>query len=67
MAPWFPVAYKLEVSIYDSVIHLIIARYMYEEVAFNKGLQFFVWIVFPTIMVCFSVGFTHIVGPNAIG
>ena len=43
------------------------SRHMYEAVAFNKGLQFIVWIVFPSIMVCFSVGVTHIVGPNAIG
>ena len=43
------------------------SRHMYEEVAFNKGLQFIVWIVFPSIMVFFSVVVTHIVGPNAIG
>ncbi|ELU02185.1 hypothetical protein CAPTEDRAFT_218810 [Capitella teleta] len=42
-------------------------QWMFEELEFSVAAQFITWILFPFVFICFSTGFVHIVGSNAIG
>lgn len=61
------------VAIFSFMIDVIVEkiqiahRWAYREVDSSIVSQYFVWIVFPIVFICFSAGFTHIVGPTAIG
>ncbi|XP_077998012.1 chloride channel protein 2-like [Glandiceps talaboti] len=41
--------------------------WLFYELDGRPILQFFAWVAFPIIFIMFSTGFTHLVGPNAIG
>lgn len=45
----------------------IVRKWMYEATAFSVPCQYVTWILFPISLVAFSTGFTHLVGPHAIG
>lgn len=45
----------------------IVRKWMYEATSFSVPCQYFMWILFPMALVAFSTGFTHLVGPHAIG
>ncbi len=56
------------IVLYLQFVHSFAAyRWLYEELAFSPALQYLAWIMFPLVFICFSTGFVHIVGPNAIG
>uniref|UniRef100_A0A7M5X152 Chloride channel protein n=2 Tax=Clytia hemisphaerica TaxID=252671 RepID=A0A7M5X152_9CNID len=40
---------------------------LYKMVAFSTVLQYILWVGFPLLLICFSVGFVHLVSPHAIG
>ena len=41
--------------------------WLYEELSYSIPLQYLAWVCFPLVFICFSTGFVHVVGPNAIG
>lgn len=45
----------------------IVRKWMYDATAFSIPCQYMMWILFPMALVAFSTGFTHLVGPNAVG
>ena len=42
-------------------------KWLYDSSEGMPVLQFLLWILFPIVLICFSSGFVHLVGPNAIG
>lgn len=61
------------VAIFSFLIDVIVDRiqtahrWVYREASPSVVGQYFIWIFFPIVLICFSTGFTHIVGPTAIG
>ena len=49
------------------VCALVTAQIWLYEQPQNAFLQYLVWLIFPLTLVTFSVGFTHIVSPHAVG
>eukprot|EP00117_Sycon_ciliatum_P024435 scpid42908/ scgid20503/ Chloride channel protein 2 len=41
--------------------------WLYSELTQLVGIQYIIWIIYPCILIMFSVGFTHIVSPHAVG
>ena len=41
--------------------------YLYQLVGFSVVLQYILWVFFPLLLITFSVGFVHLVSPQAIG
>lgn len=41
--------------------------WLYKDLATHPALQYLAWVSFPTVLILFSSGFTHIVAPQAIG
>ncbi|KAI0214116.1 Chloride channel protein 2 [Lamellibrachia satsuma] len=55
--------------IMDLVIHECeyARKWLYDSTEGIPVAQFMLWILFPIVLICFSSGFVHLVGPNAIG
>ncbi|KAK2168076.1 hypothetical protein NP493_1244g00035 [Ridgeia piscesae] len=53
----------------DFIIHKCeyARKWLYDSSEGMPVLQFLLWILFPIVLICFSSGFVHLVGPNAIG
>jgi chloride channel 2 len=50
------------------VVRLTAQRWLYQEAEIVSPVaQYAVWVLFPAVFIWFSTGFTHLVGPTAIG
>ncbi len=50
-----------------NTLFILAYSWAYAELEFSVALQYVIWVIFPLVFICFSTGFVHLVGPNAIG